>query len=255
MSWQADWSPARYREQVDHAGRFPLTTATSRDERERAAQVAVLPVGSFEQHGDHLPLVTDALVAQLIAGTIADVYNLFLLPLLTISCSHEHAGFAGTVSLSARTLQVVIEDIRGSLRQSGVHKLVLANGHGGNYVLSNIVQEANVSGPNVTLFPTRTDWDTARHNADLETSTHDDMHAGELEVSLLLHAWPDLVGADYKRADHVAERPLLLVRGVAGYADTRVIGRPSLGSAEKGQAVLESLTTSFVRHLEAIQGA
>ena len=114
---------------MDHAGRFPLTTATSRDERERAARVAVLPVGSFEQHGEHLPLITDALVAQLIASTIAEAYTLFLLPPLTISCSHEHAGFPGTVSLSARTLHAVIEDIRGSLRQSGIAKLVLVNGH------------------------------------------------------------------------------------------------------------------------------
>jgi creatinine amidohydrolase len=239
---------------VDHAGRFPLTTATSRDERERAAQVAVLPIGSFEQHGDHLPLITDALVAQLIASTIAEAYNLFLLPPLTISCSHEHAGFAGTVSLSARTLHAVIADIRGSLRQSGIPRLVLVNGHGGNYVLSNIVQEANISGPSVTLFPTRTDWDTARHDAGLETSAHDDMHAGELEVSLLLHAWPDLVGGDYKSADHVAERPLLLVRGVDGYSNSGVLGRPSLGSAEKGGKMLESLNVSFQSHLAALVG-
>jgi creatinine amidohydrolase len=237
---------------VDHAGRLPLTTATSRDERERAAQVAVLPIGSFEQHGDHLPLITDALVAQLIASTLAETYNLFLLPPLTISCSHEHAGFAGTVSLSARALHAVIDDIRGSLRQSGIPRLVLVNGHGGNYVLSNIVQEANVGGPSMTLFPTRTHWDTARQAAGLETSTHDDVHAGELEVSLLLHAWPDLVGADHKSADHVAERPLLLVHGVAGYSETGVIGRPSLGSAEKGEKVLESLTRSLGGHLELL---
>ena len=237
---------------MDHAGCFPLTTATSRDERERVAQVAVLPIGSFEQHGEHLPLITDALVAQLIASTIAEAYNLFLLPPLTISCSHEHAGFAGTVSLSARTLHAVIEDIRASLRQSGIEKLVLVNGHGGNYVLSNIVQEANVSGPSITLFPTRTDWDAARRDAGLETSAHDDMHAGELEVSLLLHAWPDLVGADYKSADHMAERPLLLVRGVDAYSNSGVLGRPSLGTAEKGKAVLESLAGAFAEHLVAL---
>jgi creatinine amidohydrolase len=247
-----DWSPARYREPVDHAGRFPLTTATSPGERERAAHIAVLPVGSFEQHGEHLPLITDTLVAQLIASTVAETYDLFLLPPLTISCSHEHAAFAGTVSLSARTLHAVIQDIRASLEHSGIHKMVLVNGHGGNYVLSNIVQEANVTGPNVTLFPTRADWDTARQAAGLETSAHDDMHAGELEVSLLLHAWPHLVGADYKSADHVAERPLLLVRGVAGYSETGVIGRPSLGSAEKGRAVLASLTQSFAAHLQLL---
>ena len=75
------------------------------------------------------------------------------------------------------------------------------------------------------------------------------MHAGELEVSLLLAAWPDLVGPDHKTTDHLAERPHLLVRGVAGYSKTGVIGRPSLGTADKGRAVLESLSLSFEAHL------
>jgi creatinine amidohydrolase len=237
---------------MDVAGPFPLPTATSPDERQRAALVAVLPVGSFEQHGDHLPLITDTLVAQLIASTVAEAYHLLLLPPLTISCSHEHAAFAGTVSLSARTLHAVITDIQASLQRAGVPKLVLVNGHGGNYVLSNAVQEANVAGPVMSLFPTRADWDTARRAAGLETSTHDDMHAGELEVSLLLAAWPDLVSPDRKTADHLAERPHLLVRGVAGYAPTGVIGRPSLGSADKGRAVLESLRRSFAAHLDLL---
>jgi creatinine amidohydrolase len=239
---------------VDIAGRFPLPTATSTDERERAASVAVLPVGSFEQHGDHLPLVTDTLVATLIAGTVAEAYNLFLLPPLTISCSHEHAAFAGTVSLSARTLHAVITDIQASLRQSGIHQLVLVNGHGGNYVLSNVVQEANIAGPVMSLFPTRTDWDTARAAAGLGTTAHDDMHAGELEVSLLLLAWPDLVGPDHKTADHLAERPHLLVHGLAGYTTSGVIGRPSLGTADKGELALENLRVRFAEHLDVLNG-
>jgi creatinine amidohydrolase len=234
---------------MDVAGPFPLPTATSPDERQRAAQVAVLPVGSFEQHGDHLPLITDTLVAQLIASTLAETHHLLLLPPLTISCSHEHAAFAGTVSISARTLHAVVTDIHASLQHTGIPQLVLVNGHGGNYVLSNLVQEANLAGPVMSLFPTRTDWDTARHAAGIETTTHDDMHAGELEVSLLLAAWPDLVGPDHKTADHLADRPHLLVHGVAGYSETGVIGRPSLGSADKGGAVLESLRSSFKAHL------
>lgn len=58
----------------------PITTATSREERERGARVAVLPVGSFEQHGDFLPLITDTLVAGVIARRLSTEYELFLLP-------------------------------------------------------------------------------------------------------------------------------------------------------------------------------
>jgi creatinine amidohydrolase len=230
-----------------------VTTATSHDERDRAAHVAVLPVGSFEQHGDHLPLVTDTVVACSIARRIVAEYNLFLLPPVAVSCSHEHVGFAGTVSISARTLIALVDDIADSLRASGIDGLAIVNGHGGNYVLSNIVQEANVRGPRMTLFPNKQDWETARSAAGLRSSYSDDMHAGETEVSILLHVSPELVRPGYEQSDWQANpRPHLLVSGMRGYTDSGVIGQPSFGSAEKGQAILESLTRSFKDHLELL---
>ncbi|MFI6848739.1 creatininase family protein [Kitasatospora sp. NPDC050467] len=93
-----------------------ITAATSADERQRGAKIAVLPVGSFEQHGAHLPLTTDTVVAGLIAQRIATDYDLLLLPPVTVSCSHEHAHMPGTVSISAATLYAVINDIRKSLQ-------------------------------------------------------------------------------------------------------------------------------------------
>lgn len=77
---------------------LPATVAT--DPEVTDAHVAVLPVGSFEQHGPHLPLVTDTLIAMAIANAIAERQPVLVLPPLTLSCSHEHAAFAGTVSIS-----------------------------------------------------------------------------------------------------------------------------------------------------------
>ncbi|MGH8900681.1 MAG: creatininase family protein [Egibacteraceae bacterium] len=230
-----------------------LPTATSPDEAQRAASVALLPVGSFEQHGDHLPLSTDTLIACLIARRIADDYELFLLPPITISCSHEHAHYAGTVSLDARTVMSIVDDVRGCLARSGVHRLVLVNAHGGNYVLSNITQQANIDSPRIVLFPGRMDWDVARDDAGMATSTSDDMHAGELETSLLLYAYPELVRDSYLDSDHLANpRPHLLVTGMRGCTANGVIGRPFLATAEKGRAVLDSLAASFTDHLETL---
>ena len=227
-----------------------ITTATSRDEQDHAARVAVLPVGSFEQHGDFLPLITDTVVACLIARRVSADYGLFLLPPITLSCSHEHSGFAGTVSISASTLAAIVTDVAESLRAAGIERLALINGHGGNYVLANVIQQANIAGPRMTLFPSRADWELARTAAGLETTTSEDMHAGELEVSLLLDGYPELVGDGYRRADWEANpRPHLLVTGMRGYTDTGVIGRPSLASADKGRAILESLARSFKDHL------
>ncbi|MGI9062344.1 MAG: creatininase family protein [Pseudonocardiaceae bacterium] len=230
-----------------------LTSATATDEARRSARIAVLPVGSFEQHGDHLPLVTDTVIACLIAARLAEAYDLFLLPPVTISCSHEHEGFPGTVSISASTLITVIDDIRASLARSGINKLVMVNGHGGNYVLSNITQQANVEGRRVVLYPGRDDWNTARAHASMVTTGHADMHGGELETSILLHAHPELVRDIYTTADHeTGNRPHLLVTGISAYTTSGIIGRPSFATAAKGKAALDCLVTSFADHLKTI---
>lgn len=230
-----------------------LPTATSTDVGERQPRVAVLPVGSFEQHGRYLPLITDTAIACIIGQEIADAYPVHLLPPITMSCSHEHAAFPGTVSISAKTLFAVIDDIRASLARSGIRKLVIVNGHGGNYVLSNIVQEANVDGPTVSLFPLGADWDRARDHAVLTSDRHADMHAGEIETSVLLHAAPELVRDGYTEADHDGgPRPFLLVQGMRAYTETGVIGFPTLATADKGKAVLASLTESFALHVAAL---
>jgi creatinine amidohydrolase len=230
-----------------------ITAATSTDEAKRGATVAMLPVGSFEQHGDHLPLTTDTIIACTIANRLAATYNALLLPPVTLSCSHEHEGFEGTVSISSRTLIAIIDDVRSSLARSGIKYLVLVNGHGGNYVLSNITQEANVAERRVALFPGREDFRISRERAEMETTTSEDMHGGEWETSILLHSHPHLVRSTYSQNDHDSpQRPHLLIAGIRAYATRGIIGRPSIASAAKGQAALDSLTSSFSDVLRAL---
>jgi creatinine amidohydrolase len=210
----------------------------------------VLPVGSFEQHGRHLPLATDTIVACAIAGAVATHYSLLILPPITVSCSHEHSAFSGTVSISASTLQQMILDIALSLQQRGIRHMVLVNGHGGNYVLGNIVQEANVSERRMALFPHRDDWAHARKAAGLVTGNHEDMHGGELETSILLHVAPDHVRPGFDGEDRIAsERTHLHILGMTGYTKSGLIGRPSLANPEKGRLVLEDLTRLCAGHI------
>jgi creatinine amidohydrolase len=231
-----------------------LPTATSTDVAGRAPQIAVLPVGSFEQHGDHLPLSTDTIVACAIAERIALRYDLLLLPPITIACSHEHAGFDGTVSISAKTLYDVIADVRSSLEQRGLRRLLLVNGHGGNYVLGNVVQEANVGERRMALFPHRDDWTHARKAGGLVTDSHEDMHGGELETSILLFVAPDMVRPSYAEADWIAsDRTHLHIRGMGPYAPAGLIGRPSLATRQKGEQVLDDLVASAAAHLEHLE--
>ncbi len=227
-----------------------MPISTTEDERARNATVAVLPIGSFEQHGPYLPLITDTVVACTIAQAVSDAYPVLRLPPMTISCSHEHKAWPGTVSISSRTLHAVITDIQQSLRRANISKLVLINGHGGNYVLRNIVQEATVDGPVMALFPASADWGHAREAAEMITTDHEDMHAGELETSILMHAFPELVRDGYQNSDHTADdRSALLTLGMEGYTTSGIIGRPSLASASKGKSAIASLVESFARCL------
>jgi creatinine amidohydrolase len=224
---------------------MPLATnlETTTDARKRA-------VGSFEQHGPFLPLATDTVIACAIAREIAAAYPVQPLPPVTISCSHEHAAWAGTVSISAPTLYSVVRDIAESLRLSGVPKLVLVNGHGGNHVLANIVQESRGA---MALFPGLPDVVRARNAAGMRTTVEADMHAGELETSVLLHAHPELVKPGFEPSDSAADdRPHLLTLGMTAYTASGVIGRPSLASAAKGKALLASLVDSFAEYLAVL---
>jgi creatinine amidohydrolase len=231
-----------------------ISTATSHDEAARAADVAVLPIGSFEQHGAHLPLATDTLIAAVIAERIATDYELLLLPPITIGASHEHADFKGTVSVSSMTLHAIVTDVAMSLGHAGVAKLVIVNGHGGNYVLSNVVQESNIGERRIALFPQAEDWMDARRAAGMVTSNHEDMHGGEAETSILLATSPEVVRPSYRDADFtVDERRHLLTVGIRAYSKSGVIGRPSLATADKGQLLLQSLSDQFKHHLALLR--
>ncbi|CAL9362056.1 Putative mycofactocin system creatinine amidohydrolase family protein MftE [Nocardiopsis dassonvillei] len=233
---------------MDERAVLPETTGPQEGERDPVA--AVLPVGSLEQHGPHLPLTTDTLIACALAGEVARAHGLRLLPPLAFGCSHEHAAWPGTVSVSATTLHALVTDVAASL---GGVPLLVVNGHGGNHVLANTVQQA---GGRMALFPGPGEWEAARAAAGITTTNDQDMHAGELETSVLLHTHPHLVRPGYEGADHRApERDHLGTLGLGAYTANGVVGLPSRAGAAKGRAVLAFLTDRAAGHLAALEQA
>ncbi|BAX96703.1 creatinine amidohydrolase [Mycobacteroides stephanolepidis] len=235
----------------------PLIPATTTTDPAAQAPVAVLPVGSFEQHGPFLPLGTDTLIATAVATAISKHHNVFQLPPITFGCSHEHAAFPGTLSISAATLSYIIEDIAESAAAQGAHGLLVVNAHGGNAVLTNVVQQANHHDTSIRLglYPSREDWTEARTAAAITSSNHDDMHAGELETSILLAAHPEYLREGWATADHTADdRRYLTTLGIDAYTRSGVIGYPSQASDTKGRQALDHLGRRAATILEHLAG-
>ncbi|MCX7176058.1 MAG: creatininase family protein [Proteobacteria bacterium] len=217
-------------------------TETCYEIDDRKPRFAVIPIGSFEQHGRHLPVTTDTLVAAVLSKAVCDAYSGLLISPITISCSHEHVGFPASFSISAETLARVLKDLIGSIQAQGIAFAVIVNGHGGNYIVGNVAQELNMLGPRVFVCPTRQHWQVAMKYAGVEKSISEDMHGGEVETSILLHAMPEVVRMDKIEDCEATERPLLTLHGIRRYTQSGIIGFPSKATPKKGQLLLEKMT-------------
>ena len=226
---------------------------TKRDFEQARPQIAVLPVGAVEQHGSHLPVGTDHFIASALAERVAERLDAFLLPFLSIASSIEHRKSAGTVYLKAATLAQVVRDIAESLHGSGYEKLVVINGHGGNWILKPTVRQLNVDleGLDVVLIHTS----VAQHRAgEVMERPQGDIHAGEKETSLMLHLHPDLV-KDVRDCGEQDFPP----QEYMDYFDTSELtedgywGYPQLASAEKGERMLELMTECAIAYIDKLE--
>ena len=107
------------------------------------ADIAILPIGSTEQHGPHLPIATDYLIATAFGKKIAEGLGAFLLPALPISTCREHRGKRGSVWMRPITFFSVVTDITMCLKEQGFKKIVFLNCHGGNFTLGPAIRELN----------------------------------------------------------------------------------------------------------------
>ncbi len=163
--------------------------------------MVIIPVGSIEQHGKHLPLGTDTYGAIEASKLIAQKTDVLVAPAVFAGLSEHHMGFPGTLTLRPETFEAVVFDVAKSLIHHGFTKIMIYNGHGGNTTsVANVIQKINQTTPATAVFLN----DLALpEEEDSEPPIPYDWHAGEGETSYMLYMTPSLV--DMSRA----EKPVL----------------------------------------------
>lgn len=229
--------------------------STTEDWQGHTGNVCVLPVGSFEQHGSHLPLATDILCAEHFARMLASALPAALLPALPFGTCGEHSGFRGSVSLRPETLMQIIRDITDEVERQQFRVLVLVNGHGGNFALGPVVRDINRTDRPLKLL--LVDW-WEHITPEIAGDGRDrgpDLHAGEVETSVMQAIHPDLVRPDSfdRPAGPPEDFPLvqrdLNTFGIGHLSPNGVVGYPSLASAEKGQVLIQSVRARLVPYV------
>ena len=203
-------------------------------------ELAIIPVGSVEQHGPHLPVMTDWAIAMELGRRVAEKMGAFLLPALPISTCREHMGKKGAVWMEPTTFYQMMTDIIMSLKTQGFKKVGILQCHGGIFIMTPLVRDLNAKF-NPDLMVVNVDgctfFDTLLKEGVLETS---ELHAGESETSQMLAIAPETVHMD-RAVDFVPDvpRPYLSYGSIFRASPTGVWGYPSYASAEKGEKVLE----------------
>jgi creatinine amidohydrolase len=234
--------------------------------------LVVVPVGSTEQHGPHLPAGTDAMhaehVARAAAARIADRVTVVVAPTLAFGCSPQHLPFGATISLSVGTLARVLRDIGRSLASAGFRQLFIVNGHGGNHELIQLA--ARNLALELPICVAGGSWWAIAQKALVEAGAAADGrmpgHAGAFETSLMLALRPDLVKEPRPHRDNAATGDTLAffsgcsmeIHGswqqMDGYSDS-----PDRGSAEQGRrflaAAIAAVADSMLRFTEMVNRA
>jgi creatinine amidohydrolase len=218
----------------------------------RKTKKAILPIGSLEQHGPHLPVSTDSLIAEHVARMVAEGAGAFVLPVLAYGVSFEHKPMFN-VSIRHTVLADVISDACISLAENGIKQIILLNGHHGNMgALQYTSQSLHGKIPNDIHVNTIHYWQVLGHEFD---------HAGEVETSLVLAIAPELV--DMNKAVPNSNR---LSKSKVAYGSMTnapgsfpkitgngVWGDPRKASEAKGRQWLKEIVVNLTRTISELE--
>ena len=211
-----------------------------------------MPIGAIEQHGSHLPIWTDALIAEAtVKGAfekLPDEVAAWYLPVQSFGKSNEHTGYVGTIALSASTLMAVLRDIAAAVAGAGFKRLMFFNTHGGNKALLELMCRDLRAEFGLFCFLVQGSYDTTKLPA---IEQRFGIHANTIETALMQHLTPDLVQYPLPAAHYpsfpVGSFNLTILPQVGwltrDWSPEGHFGDPQAAKVEDGQAWFEGSTS------------
>jgi creatinine amidohydrolase len=229
--------------------------------------VVLLPFGTTEDHGPHLPLNTDNIIVEAICLEAAQraAGEMLLMPLVAYGLNEHHMDFPGTISVDMQTILSYVADVAISVARHGFTHLLIVNGHGSNAPLADLAARKAVletgivcgaMSPNAAIDPTLAEPILSVMR---RSSPGGVAHAGEYETAMMLHLRPDLVQMDkavrevgqlklkYFNWDHPDPSALAWQDWWSRMSISGVCGDPTVATAEFGRALFETTVENMVR--------
>ncbi|MCF6335941.1 MAG: creatininase family protein [Spirochaetales bacterium] len=212
---------------------------------ESGTDTCILPIGSVEQHGPHLPIGTDYILAESFAQAIGKEMNCLVLPVQAYSTCYEHRGKMGSFWMKPETMYRVIADLVTGMREQGFKKIIILLSHGGIFIAGPVIRELNSIYPDIDVLK----LDLVDFYLSKETAVHlecnDNLHAGEIETSLMMFLKKEYFRKE-KAVDYIPDIPRSYLNNLPllKVSPEGVWGRPSLASVEKGQIIFREVVKS-----------
>jgi creatinine amidohydrolase len=228
--------------------------------------IVVQPLGAIEQHGPHLPLSTDSVVATAVAEAALDRYgaevDAWLLPTLQFTKSNEHAWSPGTIWLSATTLLAVLDDIGRCVATTPAKRIVFLNGHGGNSALLNVAARELRLAHGLMTFVAHPGMPADQGGSSPVEELGMGVHGGTDETSIMLHLAPELVRLELgerRVPEKLAANKYVRFGGRVSFGwlsndffPDGYIGDPTPATAERGAQLFEGAVQGFGEALREI---